>query len=825
MHTARRDPPHTGSPRRAGILVALLITNLLPMPAEAQVLRDEFWVPDGYVRDLAVTNGAVYLGGDFTQVGPPIGGFVGLDPASGATQQPFPKVGGIVRTVVSDGADGWYIGGTFVSVRGLPRANLAHLDAAGNVTDWNPGTNFDVLTLARDATTGMVYVGGHFTTVGGASRAGIAAVDSNGVVGAWNAGIALGSVHALVLSGSTLYAGGSFTSVAGQTRRGAVALDAATGAVGAWNPDVDAVVRAMAVQVSIGFPVTTVVYLGGTFASVGGQPRARLAAVDGVTGGLAAWNPGANGPVNAIALAGGFNPITNPLRIYVGGEFTVVGGTPRNRLAQLTEGGGVASWNPDASERVHALRVAGSLLYVGGEFTSIGGQPLRHAAAIDRTTGAATNWDPRLGGFVRVLSATGTSVFAGGDFFTAGGVPRRNLAALDRTTGQPTAWDPGADATVEALETDGATIYTGGSFTQVGGQPRARIAAVDAATGAATPWNPGASATVYELAMGAGVVYTAGNFTTIGGQPRARLAALDLASGLPTPWNPGASSTALAMVVSEPWVYIGGSFTSVGGQTRVSIARVDATTGALSAWNPNPGNFAAIVFALAVSGPNVYVGGGFSQMGGRPRDNLAVVDAAAGAALPWDPYADGTVLALATDASSVYAGGSFYQLGGERRLGFGALDTGTGLVQPWDPGIPGSTRTLKLHEGMFFAAGSSIRYQSPHGSFAVFTAGTTDVASGPVRAPAAGIRAFPNPSRADVVLRFALPRRGEADVAIHDLAGRAVRRLARGVRNAGPQEIAWDGRDESGERVGAGVYFARVTAGAERMVAKVLRVK
>ncbi len=826
MYASRHQAPHLTSLGRAGIFIAFLLVGAHPVPAAAQILRDEFWVPDGQVRDLVITGNTVYLGGDFTQVGPPIGAFAGLDPTTGTVQQPFARVSGIVRSVVSDGAGGWYIGGTFDAVRGVPRANLARLDASGNLTGWNPGANSDVFTLVRDATTGVVYVGGQFSNLGGLARQGIAAVDSNGVVTAWNAAIATGAVTALALSGGTLYAGGTFTSVAGQTRRRAAALDATTGAVGAWNPDADDLVSALAVHVTIGFPSTVTVYLGGLFHTVGGQVRDKLAAVDGVTGALAPWNPGANSFVNAIALAGGSNPITNPLRIYVGGTFQVVAGTARNGIAQLTEGGAVASWNPNASGAVNALRIVGNLMYVGGEFTSIGGLPTRYLAAVDRTTGLATNWDPRLSGFVRALATTSTSVVAGGDFFTAGGVPRQNLAALDLATGQPTTWNPGADAPVEALETDGAMLYAAGSFTQMGGQPRTRLAAVDLTAGAATAWNPEADATVSELALGGGVLYAAGAFTTIGGQPRARLAAIDLGSGLPTPWNPGTTGSVSSIKVDGSWVYVGGTFLSLGGGTRIAIGRLDRTTGALSAWNPNSGgSFSSRVFALEVIGANVYVGGFFSQMGGRPRECLAVVDAVSAAANPWDPFTDGgNVLTLAAEGASVYVGGAFQALGGTRRLGIAALDAATGLVLPWNAAGAGGTRALKVRQGMICAAASS-RYPGTHGSFAVFTAATTDVAGGLARAPAAGISASPNPFHSALALRFALLHRSEVDVTIHDLAGRTVRRLAHEMRDAGTLEIMWDGRDEAGGLVGPGIYFASATTGAASMTAKVLRVR
>ncbi|GIW09481.1 MAG: hypothetical protein KatS3mg061_0538 [Dehalococcoidia bacterium] len=42
-----------------------------------------------------------------------------------------------------------------------------------------------------------------------------------------------------------------------------------------------------------------------------------------------------------------------------------------------------------------------------------------------------------------------------------------------------------------------------------------------------------------------------------------------------------------ALAVSGSTVYVGGGFTSVGGQTRNRLAALDAATGNVTSWNPN----------------------------------------------------------------------------------------------------------------------------------------------------------------------------------------------------------------------------------------------
>ncbi|MDM7916623.1 MAG: S8 family serine peptidase [Candidatus Eisenbacteria bacterium] len=87
--------------------------------------------------------------------------------------------------------------------------------------------------------------------------------------------------------------------------------------------------------------------------------------------------------------------------------------------------------------------------------------------------------------------------------------------------------------------------------------------------------------------------------------------------------------------------------------------------------------------------------------------------------------------------------------------------------------------------------------------------------------PARGLTAAPNPFRESTSLRFQAPSGGPLRLSIYDVAGRLVRRLEPpAVLEAGPREIAWDGLDQAGRRVGAGIYFVRVaTRESERSLA------
>lgn len=68
----------------------------------------------------------------------------------------------------------------------------------------------------------------------------------------------------------------------------------------------------------------------------------------------------------------------------------------------------------------------------------------------------------------------------------------------------------------------------------------------------------------------------------------------------------------------------------------------------------------------------------------------------------------------------------------------------------------------------------------------------------------------PNPTTGRVSIAFYLPDRATTRVAIYDVAGRRVRTLLDGVFGAGYHSAEWDGRDEQGGRVLAGIYFYRL---------------
>jgi hypothetical protein len=692
--------------------------------------------PTGNVNAVAQLGNTIYLGGNFTQVGPATGTWAALSASTGLVDPASPKFSGAsapsllpgVFAVVSDGAGGWYVGGNFSSVGGLSRNGLAHIRADMTVDPtWNPNVGGEVKTIAVSDST--VYFGGPLTSVNGSiPRSLAAAVDATtGVATGWNPD-PNSDVDALAVSGSTVYMGGAFNTINGSTSRNrAAAVDASTGVASSWNPQIVGGFNVSSIAVS-----GTTVYLGGNFNTINTNvTRNYAAAVDTSTAAVTSWNPNlffsqAGGTVNSIIVSGGI--------VYLGGIFTGVAGgaTTRNDLAAVDAitGTATATFDPNVNAGINAMSLSGTTLYLGGGFTTVNGTTARnHLAAVDITTGTATSWNPSADQTVYGLDISGADVGVGGTFVSVNPQARNNLAALDATTGQLTSWNPDADGPVLALLASGSTIYAGGHFANVNGSTaRSNLAAFDTTgTGVATGWDPNLSGEVKALALAGTTIYAGGSFSSVnaGNVTRHNVAAFDTTTATATGWDPNAGDIVNALAISGTTVYLGGGFTTInGGTTRNHLAAVDASTGAVTPWDPNAND--NTVNALVLSGSTLYAGGDFSTIGATARNQLAAIDTSTGAATAWDPNVAGDfgVESLALSGSTVVAGGVFKTVNGSTpRNDLAAFDATTGLASSWDPEPNGSVdATSVAADGTVYAGGDFTSFPTaPQAYFAAFS--------------------------------------------------------------------------------------------------------
>jgi len=634
-----------------GLAVSPLFGQPAPFP------DPKFWVPDGPVNAIVVTNGTAYFAGDFSYVGPRTGPAAMFDEASGQTFAGLPMIAGLVKAVQPDGSGGWFIGGTFTNIGGTPITNVAHLHP----------------NLALDR--------------------------------AWHAGLVGSAVNALVLDGGSLYIGGSFSRLGGQPITGLGAVSALDGSLSSWNPQFSGSVNAMQIANSL-------LYVGGNFFSVGSSNRGNLAAIATDKTALAnAWNPQADLQVLALFVSGS--------TVYVGGQFATVGTKPRNYLAALDATTGVAtSWNPNPNKIVRALAASGTAVYVGGDFTTIGGHSKLGFAAVNNANGAALSLDLQLQSafttsLVRslALDATANSLYVGGSFTNANGALHPLLVGLNLASSEtiptPSGTDfngtSGADVGANAIAIANGKVLVAGNFVSLGGVARQRAAALSTTTGAALPWAPVFDAPVMSLAYGPNGIYAGGLFTNIYSNAVVvssnsfpilanGLALIDPVSGNPVPGfafqgtNTSFGTLSVnALAVSAGTLYAGGSFTAVSGQPRRFLAALDPAAGDLiPTFNASlSGGFSGIS-SLVLAGSSLYVAGDFTTVAGASLPKLAALSPDDGSAVNWTPAPNQAVTVLAASSDTLYVGGTFTQIGGLAFRNLAAFSLADNSLQPVD---------------------------------------------------------------------------------------------------------------------------------------------
>ena len=139
-----------------------------PMAQPPDTPNPNTWVPNGPVHAIASSGSIVYIGGDFSYVGPKTGYGASISASTGRPLLPYSKVNSDIRAVIQDGFGGWYIAGS-LRVGDAERNRIAHILSDGTLDpSWNPNANGDVFSLAVSG--GTVYAGGLFTNIGGQAR-------------------------------------------------------------------------------------------------------------------------------------------------------------------------------------------------------------------------------------------------------------------------------------------------------------------------------------------------------------------------------------------------------------------------------------------------------------------------------------------------------------------------------------------------------------------------------------------------------------------------------------------------------------------------------
>jgi uncharacterized delta-60 repeat protein len=698
-------------------------------PSRAQNASDRFDpIANGPVLAIVIQpDGKSLIGGAFTTLSPDGGASMSrnrvarLNP-DGTVDPTFdPDADGIVSAIALQPDGKIIIGGFFTTLAssgGTPitRNRVARLNADGTIDmAFDPNADAAVQSIALQ-TDGKILIGGSFTTLssnGGAAvvRSRLARLDATtGAPDVFDAS-ANGVVFAIAVEADgNILAGGSFTSIGGQARNRMARLDPTTGlADPVFDPNANRPVLTICVQ-----PDGNIL-VGGIFSgahSIGGHNRNFIARLKPNNGSADLFDPGANATVRSIALQ-------PDGKIVAAGEFTAIGGPSRKYIARLNATNGSADSffpQPDHPVLAIALQADGKIL-AGGLFTSVISSA--YSGPVARGFIARLETDGRLDQTLD-LGMTGTYVLTtavqadgkiiiGGLFSSVLGVPRNNIARLNTDLSLDMQFNPNADKRVYAIaaQPDGK-ILVGGDFTTIGGKLRAHIARLDGTSGSADTFNPSTDLSVATIAVQPdGKVLIGGLFTHVGGQPRNYMARLNGNNGsIDSSFNPQPDDTIVCIALQRDGnILVSGRFTHIGGQPRNCIGRVNPGNGSADSFDPNADGY-VLTMAVQADG-RIIAGGGFSTIGGQPRSCLARLDPTLGIADAFAPNADGLVFSVAQQSDGkILAAGLFGFIGGQPRSSIARIDPATGAADSFDPSADNLVYSIALgSDGKVFAGG------------------------------------------------------------------------------------------------------------------------
>ncbi len=74
--------------------------------------------------------------------------------------------------------------------------------------------------------------------------------------------------------------------------------------------------------------------------------------------------------------------------------------------------------------------------------------------------------------------------------------------------------------------------------------------------------------------------------------------------------------------------------------------------------------------------------------------------------------------------------------------------------------------------------------------------------------------AVPNPFNPSTTLKFSLDSESQVDISVYNVKGERVQQLITGIYSMGDHSVILNGKNEQGQSVASGVYFARMASGS-----------
>ncbi len=654
-------------------------------------LQKDWHQTNGFVQAIAedTTNNVVYIGGDFSAVGPTQQGIALVNSSNGTSSVTIPSTNYTVSKVISDGNGGWFIGGTFTQIGDYQRNGLAHINSQGEVTAWNPDANGGIFDMVLEDN--ILYVCGSFTSIGGNTINKIARISA--ITGsASQMTTVTGNVVSLALTNDYIYLAGGFSEVGGEFRSNLARLDKVFCIVDSWTVPVSG---GGINQCTI---IDNTLIIGGDFSVVGSSNRQRIASINIPTSSVNSWNPGANNFITCLKAV--------DTMLYVGGNFSIVGGQSRTQLASFNiQTGALTAWNPIVNSTVHCIEIYADTLYVGGGFTTINSVPRQRAAAINRFNSTVYDWDPSMNEIVTSILRFNGQLFLTGNFSSFNQVSRKYFAALNAQTGELLPFSLNLDGNITALDVANEHLYLGGNFSTINGITRSHLGSIDLINETVTSWNPNPNApgSINRIIHNDTALFIAGYYSNIAGMNRNGVSSFNLFNQSINTWNPNPNVGAylFELFIEDTTIYLGGHFNTIGGLTRNNFAQVSLLNGTCGSLLASTNNN---VFTIELIDNNIYLGGAFTTINGQNRSYAGAVDCSNGNLLSWEPGINNFINGIVKiDSDYAFIGGNFY-LNQSSSL---VSNLQTGFVSPQDLRFNNTRKLFKSPGRILHGGGTS----------------------------------------------------------------------------------------------------------------------
>lgn len=385
-------------------------------------------------------------------------------------------------------------------------------------------------------------------------------------------------------------------------------------------------------------------------------------------------------------------------RLFLAGTFPVSGTSPPAGLVAVDATTGARlSWSTDMRGEGVDLVATSNTLFVQRRLTDASGSGGFTLAAVDVASGATREWAPRFTGFSGIpistdpmkMALSGRTLIVTGNFLAVDGVRRTSVAAFDTETLQLRAWPANPLTTDSTAQTEVAAtsdrVFLNHGIDPPDGVARS-VYAVSTETGELLAWAPPVLQTgiggrpLYGMVVQGDRLLLHGDFAHVNGQPRRGLAALAVTDGrlLAFAGDSQLDRGPGGLFVSGANIWVWGGARG-GGVPAAGIMALDTRTGAPAGISV-PVRWSASATAgarLLRVGTTLILTGSFDEVGGQPRRNLAAIDAATGAVLPWNPDPDGVSMTVKRQGDRLYFVGDFTLWNGQPRPGVARVDART----------------------------------------------------------------------------------------------------------------------------------------------------